>query len=410
MTCGTAARARVNATRGRGETIISSVCVPGACTEDSGKHARLYLARLSAVALDDEFAVSKARFLDEQSRTRGYSAMPFPFFQVRGEGGLEVDAFESRAFVLAQTIGAAFYVPGSCGRRVQWFAGHFVRPLCASKRQWEVQWSDATLSECDLNPCTYGSRWVILKRTPCATWLADEQRVRGAGEGPGTVVLLVRKLTELQTSTNSTCMWWGYCDVARSAIETYERESEAEETGVYIGDASELLGAEVVRNGDCDVLGTVRGAVGDGRACVWKVEFKNDEDKKTTVEMRWRELLAGLHRLPPFRFDGPTLRVQSFGRDGLCRARVRAGFAGGGGGGVTCIARACKQRARVRAGFACGVARACKQRARVRVGFCLWWRRGSDLCRARMQATSARACRPDMVQASCTWCCTSACT
>ena len=333
----------MNRTRGRGETIISSVCVPGVCTEDSGKHTRLYLARLNAAALDDEFAVSKALFLDEQSRTHGYSAMPFPFFQVRGEGGVEVDAFESREFVLAQTIGAAFVCRG-----VQWFAGHFVRPLCASKRQWEVQWSDATLSECDLNPCTYGSRWVILKRTPCATWLADEQRVRGAGEGPGAVGLLVRKLTELQTSTNSTCMWWGYCDVARSAIERYERESEAEETGVYIGDASELLGAEVVKNGDCDVLGTVRGAVGDGRACVWKVEFKNDEDKKTTVEMRWRELLAGLHRLPPFRFDGPNLCVQSFGRDSLCRTR--------------------------------------------------------------MQATSARACRPDMVKASCTWCCTSVCT
>ena len=156
------------------EKIISSMSIPGSDTQ-------LYLVEIPAPLAGDKFCAAKRQFLEQHADTGAWTPMPYPCFKVRGDRGHHQhhqhptppqQAVQSIAWMTRRTIAAAFLV----GPRVQWFTGRFEKPLCASHRRWEVTWSDGQLSECNLNPDTYGSRWVFVEHTACATWLADEQR------------------------------------------------------------------------------------------------------------------------------------------------------------------------------------------------------------------------------------------
>ena len=214
------ADSNVGDTGGAGEKIISSMIIPGSDTQ-------LYLVEIPAPLAGDEFAVARREFLEEHADTDAWTPMPYPCFKVRGDRGhhhqhrptQQQEAVHSIAWMTRRTIAAAFLV----GPRVQWFTGRFEKPLCASHRRWEVTWSDGQLSECNLNPDTYGSRWVFVEHTACATWLADEQRAPDPHERTGEVALLASKLQALNASTQAQCAWRARCDVTRAAIDAYTR-------------------------------------------------------------------------------------------------------------------------------------------------------------------------------------------
>ena len=298
------------------EKIISSMSIPGSDTQ-------LYLVEIPAPLAGDKFCAAKRQFLEQHADTGAWTPMPYPCFKVRGDRGHHQhhqhptppqQAVQSIAWMARRTIAAAFEL----GPRVEWFTGRFQKPLRGSHRWWEVLWSDGRLSECDLNPGTYGSRWVFVEHTGCPTWLADEQRVQDPDEHTGEVALLVSKLQALNASTQAQCAWRAQCDVARAAIDAYTRDVDLEQRFPYVGDARLLKGAQVMQrsseeDGKRGVVGTIQGVVTAGQGHVWRVAYEDRRGKMGSGTLRWHELMGTLYRMPPFRFVSVRVFVGVFG-------------------------------------------------------------------------------------------------
>ena len=287
------------------EKIISSMSIPGSDTQ-------LYLVEIPAPLAGDKFCAAKRQFLEQHADTGAWTPMPYPCFKVRPTPPQQ--AVQSIAWMARRTIAAAFEL----GPRVEWFTGRFQKPLRTSHRTWEVLWSDGQLSECDLNPGTYGSRWVFVEHTGCPTWLADEQRVQDPDEHTGEVALLVSKLQALNASTQAQCAWRARCDVARAAIDAYTRDIDLEQRFPYVGDARLLKGAQVMQrsseeDGKRGVVGTIQGVVTAGQGHVWRVAYEDRRGKMGSGTLRWHELMGTLYRMPPFRFVSVRVFVGVFG-------------------------------------------------------------------------------------------------
>ena len=307
------------------EKIISSMSIPGSDTQ-------LYLVEIPAPLAGDKFCAAKRQFLEQHADTGAWTPMPYPCFKVRGDRGHHQhhqhptppqQAVQSIAWMARRTIAAAFEL----GPRVEWFTGRFQKPLRGSHRWWEVLWSDGRLSECDLNPGTYGSRWVFVEHTGCPTWLADEQRVQDPDEHTGEVALLVSKLQALNASTQAQCAWRAQCDVARAAIDAYTRDVDLEQRFPYVGDARLLKGAQVMQrsteeDGKRGVVGTIQGVVTAGQGHVWRVAYEDRRGKMGSGTLRWHELMGTLYRMPPFRFVSVRVFVGVFGVFWWCASRV----------------------------------------------------------------------------------------
>ena len=267
------------------EKIISSMSIPGSDTQ-------LYLVEIPAPLAGDKFCAAKRQFLEQHADTGAWTPMPYPCFKVRGDRGHHQhhqhhqrpaspqQAVQSIAWMTRRTIAAAFEL----GPRVEWFTGRFQKPLRGSHRWWEVLWSDGRLSECDLNPGTYGSRWVFVEHTGCPTWLADEQRVQDPDEHTGEVALLVSKLQALNASTQAQCAWRAQCDVARAAIDAYTRDVDLEQRFPYVGDARLLKGAQVMQrsseeDGKRGVVGTIQGSSQRGRGTCGAWRTRTDGER-----------------------------------------------------------------------------------------------------------------------------------
>ena len=286
------------------EKIISSMSIPGSDTQ-------LYLVEIPAPLAGDKFCAAKRQFLEQHADTGAWTPMPYPCFKVRPAPPQQ--AVQSIAWMTRRTIAAAFEL----GPRVEWFTGRFQKPLRGSHRLWEVLWSDGQLSECDLNPGTYGSRWVFVEHTGCPTWLADEQRVQDPDEHTGEVALLVSKLQALNASTQAQCAWRARCDVARAAIDAYTRDIDLEQRFPYVGDARLLKGAQVMQrsteeDGKRGVVGTIQGVVTAGQGHVWRVAYEDRRGKMGSGTLRWHELMGTLYRMPPFRFVSVRVFVGVF--------------------------------------------------------------------------------------------------
>ena len=296
------------------EKIISSMSIPGSDTQ-------LYLVEIPAPLAGDKFCAAKRQFLEQHADTGAWTPMPYPCFKVRPTPPQQ--AVQSIAWMTRRTIAAAFEL----GPRVEWFTGRFQKPLRGSHRLWEVLWSDGQLSECDLNPGTYGSRWVFVEHTGCPTWLADEQRVQDPDEHTGEVALLVSKLQALNASTQAQCAWRARCDVARAAIDAYTRDIDLEQRFPYVGDARLLKGAQVMQrsteeDGKRGVVGTIQGVVTAGQGHVWRVAYEDRRGKMGSGTLRWHELMGTLYRMPPFRFVSVRVFVGVFGVFWWCASRV----------------------------------------------------------------------------------------
>ena len=310
------------------EKIISSMSIPGSDTQ-------LYLVEIPAPLAGDKFCAAKRQFLEQHADTGAWTPMPYPCFKVRGDRGHHQhhqhhqrpappqQAVQSIAWMTRRTIAAAFEL----GPRVEWFTGRFQKPLRTSHRTWEVLWSDGQLSECDLNPGTYGSRWVFVEHTGCPTWLADEQRVQDPDEHTGEVALLVSKLQALNASTQAQCAWRARCDVARAAIDAYTRDIDLEQRFPYVGDARLLKGAQVMQrsseeDGKRGVVGTIQGVVTAGQGHVWRVAYEDRRGKMGSGTLRWHELMGTLYRMPPFRFVSVRVFVGVLEGFWWCASRV----------------------------------------------------------------------------------------
>ena len=296
------------------EKIISSMSIPGSDTQ-------LYLVEIPAPLAGDKFCAAKRQFLEQHADTGAWTPMPYPCFKVRQAPPQQ--AVQSIAWMTRRTIAAAFEL----GPRVEWFTGRFQKPLRGSHRLWEVLWSDGQLSECDLNPGTYGSRWVFVEHTGCPTWLADEQRVQDPDEHTGEVALLVSKLQALNASTQAQCAWRARCDVARAAIDAYTRDIDLEQRFPYVGDARLLKGAQVMQrsseeDGKRGVVGTIQGVVTAGQGHVWRVAYEDRRGKMGSGTLRWHELMGTLYRMPPFRFVSVRVFVGVFEDFCWCASRV----------------------------------------------------------------------------------------